>query len=169
MRRMHARRRVGTIHGVRRVVAASIGVLGVGLAGLAVWAVASYGVLFQAAHDRYQAADVRPLRHLIATALPVGATVGQARAVLRSPPVTTFVMRQGFDALRPETPPHPVASFDDGLDESEVYPQGAVLFAGARNGGNGALFSERYLTVRLFFDATGRFIRCTVDESAALL
>jgi hypothetical protein len=169
MRRMQAWRGVWTIHNVLLALAAGVGALGLGLVGLVVWTIASYWALFHATHDRYQAADVRPLRRIIASTLPVGSTGGRARAALRSRAVITFIAGRGFDTLAPATSLRRTPSFDDSLDESEAYPQGTTLFAGARNWGDGSLFSERYITVRLFFDARGRFTHCTVDESFATL
>lgn len=125
--------------------------------------------MFHAATDHDRVADVRPLQRLIATTLPVGSTVGQARAVVRSRAVTTFIARRGFDALALDTAFHRVSSFDSDLDESEAYSGGMVLFAGTRNQGDGRLFSERQLIARLFFDAAGRFTHCTVDENVMAL
>jgi hypothetical protein len=62
-----------------------------------------------------------------------------------------------------------VPSFEDSLDESETYPRGWVLFGEAHNWGNGTLFSERDLIVRLFFDATGRFTHSTLDERFVMM
>jgi hypothetical protein len=39
----------------------------------------------------------------------------------------------------------------------------------AHNRGNGALFSERDLIVRLFVDAKGRLTHCTLDERFVLM
>lgn len=166
MEGMDASRAVWTTRGVLTTLTIGVGALGI---GLTVWAVVSYWVMFHAATDHDRVADVRPLRRLIATILPVGSTVGQARIVLRSRAVTTFIARRGFDALAPATVFHRVPSFDGDLDESEVYAGGMVLFAETRNRGNGRLFSERQLIARLFFDADGRFTHCTVAESVTVL
>jgi len=164
-RRVQAGCGLWTIRGAVVAVAVGADALGVVLLSFTVWVAASAWVLFHAADDRDQTADVRPLRRIITASLPVGSTMGQARAVLRSRAVTAFVARRGFDALQPDMSFRLVPSFDGTLDESEVYARGAALFAGARNGGDGAFFTERSLTVRLFFDATGRFTHCAVDES----
>ncbi len=73
--------------------------------------------------------------------------------MLRFHDVVALIARRRFGPLTPDASFHSLPSFDRALDESEVYPRGTVLFAGAWNAGNGALWGERYLTVRLFFDA----------------
>lgn len=160
--------RVRLLRGVSIAVAAGVGVLGIGLLGLTLWTVISAVVLFHMAHDRYQASEVRPLQHLITLGLPVGTRAGQARMVLRSAGVSTFIAGRGFSPLVLDASVHRVRSFNPDREESEVYPSGMALFANAREAGNGTLFSERTLTIWLYFDAAGRFTHCTVDEYLAL-
>ncbi len=169
MRQVRARRRVWLPHSVFDALVIGVSVLGVGFLGFAVWIGVSYWTMFYTAHDYDHVADVRPLQSLIATSLPTGSTIGRARAVLRSHDVVALIASRGFGPLTPDASFHSVPSFDRALDESQVYLRGTVLFAGAWNGGNGALWGERYLTVRLFFNATGRFTRYVVDESVAMM
>lgn len=169
MHQIYARRRVWSPHGVFGALVIGANVLGVGFLTVAVWIGVSYWAMFHTALDHDHVADVRPLWSLIDASLPTGSTIGRVRAVLRSHDVVALIASRGFGPLAPDTSFHSVPSFDRALDESEVYPRGTVLFAGAWNAGNGVVWSERYLTVRLFFDAAGRFTRYAVDESVAMM
>ncbi len=141
-RRVQAGRGLWTIRGAGAVVAvaAGAGALGVVVLSFTVWVAASAWVLFHAADDRYQTADVRPLRRIITAGLPVGSTMGQARAVLRSRAVTAFVARRGFDALQPDMSFRPVPSFDGTLDESEGVRAGRGAVRGGSERGRWSLF-----------------------------
>jgi hypothetical protein len=135
------------------------------IVGIIVWFLVSYSLTSNAAYSRYDAADVRPLRRIIAHMLPSGSTVAQAQAALNSRHITAFIQGRGFETLGADTTFHPLPSYQSNMVESETYPRGKALFAETKNWGNGTAFSERYLDVWLFFDTKGRFTGCSIDES----
>jgi len=75
----YPKRRVSMVRRVLDVLAAVIVMIALVLVGILIWFIASYWVAYNAANSRYDATDVRPLRSIVARALPIGSTVDRAR------------------------------------------------------------------------------------------